>query len=434
MKVQDNKPGSVGHVASYYADSRNDQLDRPMLQQDIDVDVCVVGAGFTGLSVALHLAEKGYRVTLLEAAKIGWGASGRNGGQVVNGLNASLDTIKRRYGEQVAVSVGSMLQEGADIIRTLIKKYQIECDYKPHNIYAAYTAKHMHEFEAKQRLWRQYGMDQHEILSAEEIKTHVGSEAYCGGMLDRSGGHLHPLNLALGEARAFEQLGGVIYESTRVLSIDHQCVRPQVFTENGVVNCGILVLCGNAYLGATVPELSHRVMPVSTQMIATEPLGCMADDLLPTDACVEDARYILDYFRLSADRRLLFGGGVVYGGTEPADVVAKLKPNLERVFPCLKNVRYDYAWSGNFALSFSRVPQLGRLSAQTYYAHGYSGHGVTGSHLFGKILSEAIDGDVSRFDTFARLPWIPFPGGQRFRAPYSTVGSWWYSLRDALGV
>jgi gamma-glutamylputrescine oxidase len=208
-----------------------------------------------------------------------------------------------------------------------------------------------------------------------------------------------------------------------------------VKTERGEVRAKTVLLCGNAYLGYVVPALEKRVMPVSTQIVATEPLGeDRACSLLPTDVCVEDARYILDYFRLSGDRRLLFGGGSVYGGTDPSDIEAKLRPNLEKVFPQLKGVKIEHAWSGNFALSFSRVPQLGRLGSSVYFAHGYSGHGVTGSHLFGRILSEAVDGDLSRFDVFEKLPYLPFPGGRALRVPYSVIGSWWYALRDKLGV
>ena len=259
-------------------------------------------------------------------------------------------------------------------------------------------------------------------------------------MLDTSGGHLHPLNLALGEAAALESLGGTIHEGTRVTSIEEAGgARPVVVTERGRVACRTLVLCGNAYLGRAVPALAPRVMPVSTQVMATAPLpDDLARELLPSDACVEDVRYILDYYRLGTDpgtgaRRLLFGGGTVYGGTDPADVEAKLRPNMEKVFPALRGTPVTHAWSGNFALSFSRVPQLGRLGPSTFHAMGYSGHGVTGSHLFGRLLAEAIEGDPARFERFAALPWIPFPGGQRFRAPYSTIGSWWYALRDRLG-
>ena len=205
-------------------------------------------------------------------------------------------------------------------------------------------------------------------------------------------------------------------------------------TASGKVSAKAVLVCGNAYLGNVVPELTARVMPVSTQMMATVPLGeDRASALLPSDMCVEDVRYILDYFRLSADHRLIFGGGVVYGGTDPADVVAKLRPNMDKVFPQLRGTAIEYAWSGNFALSFSRVPQLGRLGDKVYFAHGYSGHGITGSHLFGRILAEAVRGDMTRFDTFAGLPWIPFPGGRIFRAQYSMLGSWWYELKDRLG-
>ncbi|MBX2882832.1 MAG: FAD-binding oxidoreductase, partial [Granulosicoccus sp.] len=239
----------------------------------------------------------------------------------------------------------------------------------------------------------------------------------------------------LGEAAAIESLGGRIYENSRVVKINREDTQPVVTTDRGQVRCRTLVLCGNAYLGQVEPSLTSRVMPVSTQIVTTSPLDeQIADSLLPTDYCVEDARYILDYYRLTSDRRLLFGGGTVYGGTDPADIVKKLRPALERVFPQLRGVGIDYAWSGNFALSFTRVPQMGRLGNNTYFAHGYSGHGVTGSHLFGRILAEAIQGDLTRYDVFARLPWVPFPGGRILRAPYSTVGSWWYGLRDQLGV
>ena len=285
--------GDGSYPGSYYAASANTDRTPMVLTGETTADICIVGAGYTGLSTAIHLAEKGYDVTLVEGARVGWGASGRNGGQVVNGLNAGLDDIERRYGPETGAFFGGLLQEGAGIIYSLIDRYGIACDLKRGNVYAACTARHMRGLEAKQALWRRHGMDDHEMLDREAIRRHVGSDRYVGGMMDRSGGHMHPLNLALGEAGAFESLGGRIYAA--------------------------------------------RVMPVSTQMIATEPLGAeRAAALLPTDMCIEDARYILDYFRLSADRRLIFGGGVVYGGTDPADVVAKIRPNMEKVFPSLR--------------------------------------------------------------------------------------------------
>ncbi|SFA51139.1 gamma-glutamylputrescine oxidase [Paracoccus halophilus] len=426
--------GTGDHTGSYYAASANAAPLRPELQGAHDTDIAVLGAGFSGLSTALHLAEKGHRVTLIEGARIGWGASGRNGGQIVNGLNASLQTIARRYGQDTARFVAGLVMEGGDIIRERVATYGIQCDLKPGNLFAALTDAHMREIEARWKLWRGYGIDSQEMLTAGQMRDHVATDRYAGGMIDHRGGHMHPLNLALGEAAAFESLGGTIFEMSPVTWVETEGPRPGLRTARGEIRAKTLVLCGNAYLGDVVPTLERRIMPVSTQIMATEPLGDLAARLMPSDICVEDVRYILDYYRMSADGRLLFGGGTVYGGADPRDIKAKLWKNMIKVFPQLAETRIDYAWSGNFALSFSRVPQMGRIGANTYFAHGYSGHGVTGTHTFGRILSEAISGDTGRFDVFAGLPWIPFPGGRTFRVPYSVMGSWWYGLRDRLGI
>lgn len=430
-------PGAAhdaAYPASYYAASAHPAPPRQKLAGEIAPDVCIVGAGYTGLSAGLDLAEKGYGVVVLEGAKVGWGASGRNGGQIVNGLNAGLSTIEARYGRATADFVGTVVREGGRIIRERVARYGIRCDLKDGNIFTAFTPKQMKELEDKQALWRRHGMDDFEMLDRAALRTHVGSDVYLGGMWDRTGGHMHPLNLALGQAAALESLGGAIHEDSLVTSIEGVEGAPVVRTATGVVRPRVLILAGNAYLGHVVPALENRVMPFSTQMIATEPLGERARALLPTDMCVEDLRWILDYYRLSADGRLLFGGGTIYGGTDPDDIKGKILPNLVKVFPQLSGVKVDFAWSGNCALSFSRVPQMGRLGPETYFATGYSGHGIVGSHLFGRILAQAVDGDLTRFDTFARVPWLPFPGGRRFRVPYSAIGAWWYGLRDRLGV
>jgi gamma-glutamylputrescine oxidase len=424
-----------GYPDSYYAATAHPAPARPALAGEAEADVCVVGGGFTGLSAALALAERGYKVVVVEAAKVGWGASGRNGGQVVNGLNAGLETIGRRYGAGTAEFVAGVVQEGGRIIRERVARYGIDCDLKDGQLFAAFTTRQMRELEAKQALWRRHGHDNFELIDRAGMRRHVASEAYVGGMLDRSGGHLHPLNLALGQAAAVEGLGGVIHEGSPVARVEGiATAAPVVRTARGAVRARAVILAGNAYLGGVVPEIADRVMPFSTQIMATEPLGERGRRLLPTDVCVEDLRYVLDYYRLSADGRLLWGGGTVYGGTDPADIRAKLLPNLRRIFPGLGEVRIDFAWSGNCAISFSRVPQLGRIGPAVSFAQGYSGHGVVGSHLFGRILAEAVSGDLSRFDVFARVPWIPFPGGRRFAVPYSVLGSWWYGLRDRLGV
>ncbi|MBQ0761732.1 NAD(P)/FAD-dependent oxidoreductase [Marinobacter psychrophilus] len=431
----DSYAGNGSHAASYYAASANAAPERAELTGDHQIDVCIVGAGYTGLSTGLYLAEKGYKVAIIEGARVGWGASGRNGGQIVNGLNASLQTIKKRYGQDTATFVAGLVQEGGEIIRERISTYDIKCDLKEKNIFTGLTSAHMGELEERMKLWASYGLKNQEMLDKNQLREHVNSDLYAGGLIDHSGGHMHPLNLALGEAAAFEQNGGIIYEMSPVIDVDQAAVQPVVKTAKGTMTCKTLVLCGNAYLGHVVPTLTSRVMPVSTQVMATEPLGeARARELIPTDACVEDIRYILDYYRLSGDNRMLFGGGTVYGGADPSDIKAKLQRNMDKVFPQLKGVKIDYAWSGNFALSFSRVPQMGRIGGNTYFAHGYSGHGVTGSHTFGRILAEAIHGDLTRFDVFAKVPWYPFPGGRMLRVPYSVMGSWWYGVRDKIGI
>ena len=427
--------GDGAHTTSYYAASANPSPERPALVGEQRFDVCIVGAGYSGLSAGLHLAEKGYQVAIVEGARVGWGASGRNGGQIVHGLNASLQTIERRYGRDTSRFVASVAREGASIIRERVRTYNIDCALKGGNIFTAYTDAHMRELEERRNIWAGYGLDGQEMLSKEDLRKRVGSDVYAGGLIDHTGGHMHPLNLALGEAAAIEQNGGVIFEHSPVTFVDAEAAEPIIKTAKGQITCKTLILCGNAYLGRVEPKLAKRVMPVSTQIIATEPLGDdLAAELLPSDECVEDIRYVLDYFRLSQDKRMLFGGGVVYGGTDPANVERKIRPAMEKVYPQLKSKKVEFAWSGNFALSFSRVPQMGRLGTNTYFAHGYSGHGVTGSHLFGRILSEAVDADLTRFDVFANLPWFPFPGGRMLRVPYSVVGSWYYAFRDRVGV
>ncbi|SIT17528.1 NAD(P)/FAD-dependent oxidoreductase [Insolitispirillum peregrinum] len=420
---------------TYYAATANPTPERPSLKGPVESDICVIGGGFTGLSAALHLAERGFKVVLLEAARIGWGASGRNGGQIVNGYSRDLEVIEHRYGLEAARTLGKMSLEGGDIIRERIAKYGIACAYRPTNVFAAYSQKQMRELSGMRENWLRHGHDGLEVLDRDGLRRHVGSDVYVGGMIDHRGGHMHPLNLALGEAAALESLDGVIYEQTRVLRIDRSGPTPVIHTPEGQVSARYAVTCGNAYLGDAVPELTAKIMPVSTQVVTTEVLGeAVINELFPTMTAVEDANYVLDYFRPTEDHRLLFGGGIVYGGAEPADIQAWLRPHLEKVFPRLKGVRLDFAWSGNFALTMTRIPHFGRLPGNVYFAHGYSGHGVTCTHLAGRLIAEAICGDATRFDAFANLPYYPFPGGRALRVPLTALGAWWYGLRDKLGV
>ena len=423
------------HARSYYAATADAAPPRPALAGDREADICVIGAGYTGLSTALHLAERGYKVVILEAAKVGWGASGRNGGQIVNGYSRDLETIETRYGAAAAKALGDMALEGAAIIRDRIATYGIDCDYRPTNVITAFTPKQLRELAHLRDHWSARGHDGLEILDRAALRRHVDTDAYVGGLIDHHGGHMHPLNLALGEARAAESLGVVICEGSPVTGVDQVGGKAIVKTAQGQVTARFAVACGNAYLNGAVPSLSDKVMPVSTQIVTTEVLGKPAiDRMFPTLTAVEDANYVLDYYRPTADHRLLFGGGIVYGGAEPADIAARLRPRLAKVFPDLATVKFDFSWSGNFALTLTRIPHFGRIGANLYFAHGCSGHGVTSTHLAGRLIAEAIHGDATRFDAFATLPYYPFPGGRALRVPLTVLGAWWYGLRDRLGV
>lgn len=418
---------------SYYAASANAAPIRESLNEAVETDVCVIGAGYTGLSTALFLLEQGYRVVVLEAARVGFGASGRNGGQIVNSYSRDIDTVERSAGPDAARLIGAMAFEGGRIIRERVARYGIDCDLKNGGVFAAFNARQMHHLETQKALWERYGYDQLELLDRSGIRNVVACERYCGGMLDHGGGHIHPLNLALGEAAAVESLGGSIYEQSPATRIDRG-QSPCVHTAHGRVSAKFVVVAGNAYLGGLVPELAAKSMPCGTQVIATEPLGDeLAASLLPQDYCVEDCNYLLDYFRLSADKRLIYGGGVVYGARDPADIDSIIRAKMLKTFPQLHGIRTEFAWTGNFLLTLSRLPQVGRIGDNIYYSQGCSGHGVTYTHLAGKILAEALRGQAERFDAFAGLPHYPFPGGQRFSAPLSALGALYYSLRDRLG-
>ncbi|MFZ9362065.1 MAG: NAD(P)/FAD-dependent oxidoreductase [Arenimonas sp.] len=420
------------HAPSYYAASANTQPERPALQGAVHADVCIVGAGYTGLSSALHLAEAGYSVVVVEAAKVGWGASGRNGGQIVHSYSRDIDVIEKNHGKAVADAMGSMAFEGARIIRERVATYGIQCDLKDGGIYAAKTRKKVEGLHEHKTLWEKYDGLKMQFVEGAEIQNYVRTDEYEAILIDPTGGHIHPLNLALGEATAFESRGGRIFEQSPVTAIQRGTTAV-VKTGQGEVHAKFVIVACNAYIGTLEPKLSAKAMPCGTQVIATAPLANW-QDVLPQDHCVEDTNYLLDYYRLSADKRLIFGGGVVYGAKDPDDIESHIRPNLERTFPQLKDVKIDYAWTGNFLLTLSRLPQVGRLDGNIYYAQGCSGHGVTYTHMIGRVLSEAIHGQCSRFDVFAKLPHYPFPGGRLFRVPFTALGALWYDMRDRLGV
>lgn len=421
-------------LPSYYAATANPAPDRPELLGEETCDIAVVGAGFTGMSAALELAERGYKVIVVEGERVGWGASGRNGGQLVNGYSRKLAEVRKHYGEVAERQFGEMAREGAEIIRGRVVKYDINCDLRDGNSIVAMHEAHMRFLRGRVEEWHRHGYTDVELLEGDAIRGIVNSGRYAGGYYDPRGGHMHSLNYVLGEAAAFEALGGRIFEHSRVTHVDRSA-KPVVHTARGRVLASKVLVCGNAYLGDAAPDLSGRVLPVSSQIIGTEILGKdLVEELFPANAAIEDARYIPDYYRRTADHRIIYGGGSVYGGVDPVNIQAKILPQLYLTFPQLRGVKVDFVWAGNFALTMTRYPQVGRVSDSVYYSQGDSGHGVTTTQMLGRRLAEAIDGQMTKFDVFAKLPYIPFFGGKVFRVPYCVMGSWYYGIKDKLGV
>ena len=425
---------TIAHAPSYYAASANPSTIRAALAGSIEADICIIGAGYTGLSAGLHLAEAGFKVVVLEQARVGWGASGRNGGQIVHSYSRDIDVIEARYGHQTAASLAGMMFEGAAIIRQRVARYAIQCDLKDGGIYAATSRRKIAGLEQQKTLWEKWGHTQLELVDNKSaLRNLVNTERYEAILIDRSGGHFHPLNLCLGEAAALEQNGGTIFENCAATRIERGA-RAVVHTANGQVTAKFVIVACNAYIGELEPKLAAMSMPCGTQVVATERLGPLAEKLLPSDFCVEDNNFLLDYFRLSGDKRMIYGGGVIYGGRDPAHVESIIRPNMVKTFPQLAGVKIEFGWTGNFLLTLSRLPEVGRLTENVFYSQGCSGHGITFTHLIGRLLAEVIQGQAERFSVFERLPHYPFPGGRLFRVPFTALGALWYDVRDRLGV
>jgi glycine/D-amino acid oxidase-like deaminating enzyme len=428
---------STEHTRSYYAATANWQTDYPVLHGEQRCDVAVVGAGFTGLSAALHLAERGYDVAVIEANRVGWGASGRNGGQLIDGIVGvrKIEEIRSKYGESAADMVRQIGIDCRDVVLDRIKQYGINCDLKFGFLDVALTQQDLDYFESEIERKRATNYPHKmELVPKEHMLSVIGSNRYLGGLVHRGNGHLHPLNLCLGEARAAEQNGAKIFEQSKVTRIHHGA-KPRIETVDGVMHADKVVLAGNAYLGKSEPKLYGKAIPAGSYMIATEPLGeSLASELLPEDMAVCDQRVGLDYFRLSADKRLLFGGLCNYSGRHPKNITASIRPRMIKVFPQLESTRIEYEWGGYIAITIKRIPQLGRIQGNTYYACGYSGHGLAPTHIAGEILADAICGDTERFDVFERIKHWKLPGGKWFANPALALGMLYFRIKEILGM
>ena len=422
------------HVDSWYAASAPPMADLPSLQGEQSADVCVIGGGYTGLSTAIHLRQLGYSVIVLEANKVGWGASGRNGGHVGTGQRAEQGELEKMLGLEHARALWDLGLEAVDTVCELIEKHNIECELKHGNLHVASKAREVAGLrEEVEHLSNTYGYQQIRYVDQQELAEMTSGQGFHGGTLDTGARHLHPLKYALGMARAAQQLGATVYEGSRVLSYT-EGEQVLVKTDRGQVRARYLVLACNGYLEKLEPRTAGRIMPINNYMLATEPLSeDLARRLIRDDTSMSDSLFVIDYWKLSQDKRLLFGGGESYTRRFPNDIGNFVRKYMLRIYPELANTHIDYGWGGTLAITMNRMPDFGRLSASVFYAHGYSGHGVPTATLAGKLLAEVINGTAERFDIMASVPSPTFPGGTLLRWPGLVAGMLFYSLRDRLG-
>ena len=415
---------------SYYAATAQAWDTQASLVSLEDCDIAIIGGGFTGLSAALACAEKGLSVILLEARSIGFGASGRNGGQLIPGLRWSMREIDAAFGRARAQAIFDLAYGAVDRVKSRIAKHHIPCDAKVGHLEAAYKAAH---FDAMQRdaayLAQHFGWEA-KIVLPKDIGQHIQGGGYHGGIYDAQGGHFHPLNYALGLAKAAQKAGVRIYEYTAAQMPVDKGTHVEIRAGTGTLTAKHVIMAADTWTGSVAPELKSYTVPIMNYNIATAPLPD-ADQLLPSDAAIADSRFVLNYFRLSADKRLIFGGGEKYVQTPPSDIAAFVRKHMVQVFPSLAQTTIDYAWGGAVGVTMNRLPHMGR-TGNVFYAHGFSGHGALVTTLAGELMAEAVVGTMSRFDVFANLPHSRFPGGKWLSRPLATLGLLYYAMRDRL--
>jgi len=421
-----DRPGE--HAPSWYAATANAMPDHPPLRGEARADVCIVGAGYSGLSAALHLRARGYDVAVLEAHRVGWGASGRNGGQLGSGQRVGQGELEARLGADTARILWDLAEESKAVAKSLVARHAIDCDLRP----GILDALHRPRYEAEARaetahLNERYAYPHARYVGREEIRAMVATDDFHGGVLDTDAAHLHPLNYALGLAAAAAGQGARLHERSRVTRV----MAGRVETAQGAVTAPHILLACNGYLCGLEGSVAARVMPINNFIVATEPLDDPAA-LIRDDVAVCDSRFVVDYFRLSRDGRLLFGGGESYGYRFPADIAAKVRRPMSRIFPRLASARIEYAWGGTLAITMDRLPHFARPAPGILSVSGYSGHGVGMATLAGKLAAEAVAGQAERFDILATIPRPRFPGGAKLRTPLLTLAMLWYGLRDRL--
>ena len=424
-----DRPGA--YPPSLYAAEAPLQPPRPALTDHITADVAIIGAGYTGLSAALHLAEAGVNVVVLEAHRVGWGASGRNGGQVATGQRVDQDVLETRLGKPTARELWDLGEEAKALVKSLIAEHGIDCDLTPGIAYPTRRQSDVPDYRRHaQHMAEAYGYEHITYFNRAETRAAIASPAYVAGVLDKGADHLNPLKYALGLVRAAEAAGAVIHENTRVTGLDR--ARPTVRTAHGSVRAEHILLATNGYMGDLVPEVSARVMPINNYIAATAPLPERGRELLPSNIAVADDRFVVNYFRLSTDGRLIFGGGESYSYRFPSDIKAFVRKPLVQVFPQLADVELTHAWGGTLAITRKRLPHLVRITPTILSASGYSGMGITLATHAGKLMADAVRGEAESFETIAALKSALFPGGPALRSPLLAAAMSWFALRDRM--
>ena len=429
---------------SYYAATANLTADYAKLEDNVEADVCVVGGGFAGLSAAIELADRGYSVVVLEAKQIGWGASGRNGGQIIAGLACEQSVIEKTLGFSAAKKVWDMTIEALDLVRERVKRFDIDCDltdgFLGVSVNASKGAKLSTWFDNMAKHY-QYDTDA-TWIEPKDIGAWIASPRYFNGYFDKRSGHLHPLNYCLGLAKGASSLGVRIYQNSPAIAMQQGLTANNestyLQTDTGSVKAKFVVLAGNMYLPEVspklAPSLAPRIMPVGTYIIGSEPIEpALKAQLIPSNAAVCDTNFVLDYFRFSADNRMIYGGRVSYSALTPPNLTANMQARMAQTFPQLKAAKVDFTWGGFVDITMSRAPDFGKIAPNIYYLQGFSGHGVALTGLAGKLVAEAIAGQAERLDLMASIPHHNVPGGKLLRTPALVLGMLWYQLRDAIG-
>jgi len=420
---------------SWYVASSPMLAEQPPARGDLDYDVCVVGGGYAGLSCALHLSKSGKSVAVVEAERVGWGASGRNGGHVGTGQRADQHSLEKWYGKATAKELWRLGLEAVDLVSDLVEENGIDCELGRTNIHFAAKKSHVDELRDEvDHLRTEYNYDQISGVESSSLEALTSGVGFHYGVVDHGARHLHPLKYCLGLAEAVMATGASVFEKSRIKSIDIKGDHAVVSTDKAMIKAQKVVLACNGYLGNLFPPIASNIMPINNFIVATEPLDeATANQINPLNASLSDSLFVINYWKLSEDRRLIFGGGETYSDKFPVSITDFVRPKLLAIYPELSDVQLDYGWGGTLAITRNRMPDLGVHKGVVYYAHGFSGHGVPTATMAGKLIADAIDASSDDFDLLSDLRTLKFPGGPILRRPSLIAGMLFYSLRDRLG-